>query len=163
MTVKKTNGIKTQRKTKMPKTSWLLLNEFFKECNRRAVKDGVYFQLSVLDDITPLDEMGVSEVSVLKVFSDHINNSFKEIATLGRDWRGAIQVYFSLHQNGYKISISDNAPEFSPQVFAFLGHRGISTNGTVEAHRSRHIARDIYSIHRPRTRRTNTQRVYYTL
>ncbi|MCL2827723.1 MAG: ATP-binding protein [Oscillospiraceae bacterium] len=126
----KSNLIKRQRNMRLPKTSWVLLNQYFVECNERAVKHGVYLKIFVHQDVGHLDELGIPQLEVVKVFADHMDNAFKEIAKLQNSRQGMIKVHFSRRGGVYAICISDNAPAFPPPILANLGHRGVSTNGT---------------------------------
>jgi len=126
----KSNLIKRQRNMRLPKTSWVLLNHYFKECNERAVRNGVYLKLFVHCDVELLDKQGIPQLEVVKVFADHMDNAFKEIAKLKNSRQGMVKVHFSRRDGVYTICISDNAPAFSPHILAKLGHRGVSTNGT---------------------------------
>lgn len=118
---------KAQRQKDLPVTSWIVLNNYFKVCNERAVEAGVYLTLSVEQDVNVLDELNISPIDILSVFADHMDNSFRAIERLSDDIHGAIEANFTLKNNVYEITISDNAPAFPLEIIARLGERGIST------------------------------------
>jgi len=126
---KKQNIKKEQRNARLPNTSWSILNNYLKECNEKAIENIVRFEPLVFEDVSYLDKINISQIDVLKVLSDNINNSFKAIEKLNGK-QGLIKVSFYLVDNAYQIEIKDNAPAFPIDILANVGERGVTRGGT---------------------------------
>ena len=120
--------IQNQKNMRFPRTSWILINNYFIECKQRAVKNVVGLEIYVVTDVKILQEIGIPQFDVVKMFADHIDNSFKEIAKSGKP--GVIDVYFKMSDGAYEIVIKDNAHEFPLDVLSNLGLRSVSTNNS---------------------------------
>lgn len=125
----KTTTKQLQLNMELPKTAWDSLNDYFEKCNNRAIKENVSFRVNVYSDLHVLDKMGVPPLKTQEVIADHIDNAFKQIATMP-DKQGVISVYFEKLKGIYQIRIEDNAHDFPVDILANLGRRGVTTNGT---------------------------------
>ena len=107
---------------------WLQLTMLLESLMKVAQDKGIY--LSVYNHATDWSNLDISNVVLIRLLSNIVDNAIKETCKLPHSERGGIRIVFKNEDDYFMFEVTDHAPEFKISILEKLGQRKNSTNGT---------------------------------